>query len=251
MPRYTTPGGKTYDLFSDMLSRPHLLIAGATGSGKSVLENGLICTLLRKSFPGDDASLVLIDTKRVELSPYRHLPHVRFYADSPESAVQALRYALGVCEQRYTDMQTRGLRFYDGGKLYVFIDEFADLMTTAARQVKPLIQRIAQIGRGARVMLVACTQTPIARVIPTEIKCNFDCRVGLRARSAQDSRNILGYSGLENLPQYGQGVYMTPEADELYNIPYIPESEQRDLIAFWEAQKPAPRRSFLSRLFRG
>lgn len=234
---YTTPGGKVCCLFKDMLSRPHLLIAGETGSGKSVLENGLICTVLRDSIPGRDAALVLIDTKRVELSPYKDLPHVWRYADSPESAVSALQYALTICEDRYRDMQRRGLRLYDGGKLYIFIDEFADLMTTAAKQVKPLVQRIAQIGRGARVMLICCTQSPIAKIIPTEIRCNFDCRIGLRTKSAQDSRNILGYSGLENLPQYGQGVYLTPEADELYNIPYIDEREQQELISYWTDQK--------------
>ena len=234
---YTTPGGRRYKLFADMLSRPHLLIAGATGSGKSVLENGLICTVLRDSIPGRDAALILIDTKRVELSPYRNLPHVWRYADDPESAVSALQYALEICESRYRDMQRRGLRLYDGGKLYIFIDEFADLMTTAAKQVKPIVQRIAQIGRGARIMIILCTQSPIARIIPTEIRCNFDYRVGLRARSGQDSRNILGYSGLENLPQYGQGIYMPPEGDTLYKIPYIDEREQQELIDYWMRQK--------------
>lgn len=246
---YTTPGGKAYTLFKDMLSRTHLLIAGEAGSGKSVLENGLLCTLLRTSIPGRDAAFILIDTKRVELSPYKDLPHVWYYADSPQSAVSALRFALSVCEDRYRDMQRRGLRLYDGGKLYIFIDEFADLMTTAARQVKPLVQRIAQIGRGAKVGLIVCTQTPIAKVIPTEIKCNFDCRVGLRARSAQDSRNILGYAGLETLPQFGQGIYMTPEADTLYKIPYIDEREQQELIDFWMDQKRQAGKPFFLRWF--
>lgn len=249
MPRYTSPGGTRYDLFEDMLSRPHLLIAGATGSGKSVVINGLICTGLLR-FP-DEVQFLLVDLKKVELSPYRDLPHTLGYADDGEGAVFLLNRALSIADARYKDMQARGLRKWDGAQLYVIIDEFADLMTTNARGIKPLIQRIGQIGRAAGVHAIVATQTPIYKIIPTEIKCNFDARVGLRTRSAQDSRNILGYSGLETLPQYGQGVYMTPEKDELYNIPYINEAEQARIIQCWrsQVQTQPKRRGLLRRLW--
>ena len=124
-----------------------------------------------------------------------------------------------------------------GNSIELFIDEFADLMTTNRREVAPLIQRLAQIGRAAKVHIILCTQTPIAKVIPTEIKCNFDSRIGLRTRSRQDSVNILGYKGLENLPEYGEGVYMTPKGDHHISVPYIDETEQNRLIEFWEMQK--------------
>lgn len=247
MPTYTTPSGTRYELFADMLSQPHLLIAGATGSGKSVALNGIICTALLR-FPSE-YQFLLIDLKRVELSPYRDLPHTLGYADDGAGAADLLRRALSIAGARYQDMQRRGLRRWDGAEIYVVIDEFADLMTTDARTVKPLIQRIAQIGRAAGIHLLVGTQTPIAKVLPTEIKCNFDARLGLRTRSAQDSRNILGYSGLETLPRYGQGVYMTPAGDELYNIPYISDDEQRRLIDWWLTQKQQQRRrSFRDRL---
>lgn len=252
---YTTPTGQTYTLFKDMLSQPHLLVAGATGSGKSVVVNGLIATALYR-FPGDGegaAQFILIDPKRVELSLYRQTPHCIMYASEPSEFVPALEYAVSITETRYKAMQRDGVRKYQGGNVYVIIDEFADLVTTQGRAVKPLIQRLAQIGRAARVHIILATQTPIAKVLPTEIKCNFDSRVGLRTRSAQDSRNILGRAGLEDLPRYGQGVYSTPEGEALYRIPYIQDAELERLVTWWTSQnRPQQfrKKGLFSRIFK-
>lgn len=121
--------------------------------------------------------------------------------------------------------------------MYVVIDELADLMTTNKKQVQPILQRLCQIGRAANVHVVAATQCPLSAVIPTPIKVNFDSRVALRTRSGQDSRNILGVTGCELLPRYGQGYYMTPEGCRLYNIPMY-ETETPDIIEYWRKQKP-------------
>lgn len=245
---YTTPGGNVYNLYTDALEQPHLLIAGATGSGKSVIINGLIHTLLhRLPFNDSGAQMILIDPKRVELSQWRNVPHCILYASEPDTMLSALHRAMEICEARYTQMQAAGIRKYTGPDLYVIVDEFADLMTTQSRAVKPLVQRLAQIGRAARVHLIIATQTPISKVIPTEIKCNFDSRFGLRARSAQDSRNIIGYSGLELLPRYGQAIYMTPDGDQLYKVPMIPDSELEQMRIWWESQRKIP--SLLRRIF--
>lgn len=232
--KYTTPNGQYYNLFKDMAKQPHLLVAGATGSGKSVVVNGIITTLLYR-LPSE-AKFILIDPKRVELSPYKNLPHTIRYASEPNEMASALEYAMNICDTRYKEMQKRGERKYTGSDVYVIIDEWADLMTTNRRVVAPLIQRLAQVGRASKVHVILCTQTPIAKVIPTEIKCNFDARVGLRTRSAQDSRNILGIAGLETLPTFGQGVYMTPNGVDKYIIPYVSEAEQQRLIEWWENQ---------------
>lgn len=232
--KFRTPSGQYYTLFDDMSKQNHLLIAGKTGSGKSVIINGIITRLLYKS--PFETQFILIDPKRVELSPYKDVPHTIRYASEPRDMVEALQYAMAICDSRYREMEKRGDRLYKGGDVYVIIDEWADLMTTNRRVVAPLVQRLAQIGRASRVHCILCTQTPIAKIIPTEIKCNFDSRVGLRTRSAQDSRNILGYAGLETLPQYGQGIYMTPQAETLYNIPYVDETEQKRLITWWTSQ---------------
>ena len=235
---YTTPGGPVYTLYSSALEQPHLLIAGATGSGKSVVINGLIHTILHR-LPGGHggAQMVLIDPKRVELIQWARVPHTE---DVPGSV--SIAEAMELTEQRYRTMQAERVRKYTGPDLYVIIDEFADLMTTQARTVKPLIQRLAQIGRAARVHLIIGTQTPIAKILPTEIKCNFDSRIGLRARSRQDSRNIIDKPGLEKLPRYGFGVYMTPAGDQLYKIPMIPDNELNALQNWWERQVPKHRR---------
>ena len=229
--RYKTPAGTVYNLYADMLTQPHLLVAGATGSGKSVVINALIHTALYNA-PGA-VQFILIDPKRVELAEYKPLPHVITYASEPAEMLQALREAMQITEARYREMQRAGVRKYGGGDIFVIIDELADLMTTQKKAVAPLIQRLAQIGRAAKVHIIAATQCPISAVIPTPIKVNFDSRVALRTRSAQDSRNILGERGAEQLPRYGQGYYMTPEGLTLYNLPMIPEDERQRILNYW------------------
>lgn len=232
---WTTPQGTAYNLYKDMLQQPHLLIAGATGSGKSVVINGIMYTALYKS-PAQ-VEFILIDPKRVELIDYKSLPHVIQYASEPGDMVQALENAMEITESRYKAMQAQHIKKYSGGAVYVVIDELADLMTTARRQVQPLLQRLAQIGRAANVHIIAATQCPLSSVIPTPIKVNFDSRVALRTRCAQDSRNILGVKGCELLPRYGQGYYMTPAGLTLYNIPMYSQDETEKMLAYWKAQR--------------
>lgn len=229
---YTTPAGNYPAIFADMLRQPHLLIAGATGSGKSVVINGIMTTALYNS-PAS-VNFILIDPKRVELCEYKRLPHCLRYASEPADMIKALSYAIDITESRYKAMQKAGCRTYTGSDVYVVIDELADLMTTNKKEVMPLIQRLCQIGRAARVHVIAATQCPIAAVIPTPIKVNFDARVALRTRSAQDSRNILGITGCETLPRYGKGFYMTPEGMTLYNIPMISDTDRAALVSHWQ-----------------
>ena len=229
--RYKTPGGTFYTIYRDMLTQPHLLVAGATGSGKSVVINGIIHTALLES-PAK-YQFVLIDPKRVELAEYRKLPHVIRYASEPAEMIQALNYAMEITENRYKEMRRKHLRKYEGPAVYVIIDELADLMTTNRKQVQPLIQRLAQIGRAASVHIIAATQCPLSAVIPTPIKVNFDARVALRTRSAQDSRNILGLKGCELLPRYGEGYYMTPDGLTKYIIPMYADAERQRIIKYW------------------
>ena len=236
---WRTPEGKYYSLYADMLKQPHLLIAGATGSGKSVVINGILYTALYNSPAA--VEFILIDPKRVELIDFKPLPHVIQYASEPGEMVQALELAMTITERRYKVMQARHIKKYDGGAVYVIIDELADLMTTNRRQVQPLIQRLAQIGRAANVHIIAATQCPLSSVIPTPIKVNFDSRVALRTRSAQDSRNILGVKGCELLPRYGQGYYMTPDGLTLYNIPMYSPEDLQTLLTYWKHTRPRTR----------
>lgn len=229
---WTTPTGDYFTLYKDMLKQPHLLIAGATGSGKSVVINGLVYTALYDSPAA--VQFILIDPKRVELVDYKPLPHTVQYASEPGEMVQALEKAMEITETRYRAMQAQRVKKYSGAALYVIIDELADLMTTDRRHVQPLLQRLAQIGRAANLHIIAATQCPLSAVIPTPIKVNFDSRIGLRTRSKQDSRNILGLPGCETLPRYGQGYYMTPAGLQLYNIPMYSPAEVQRLIDYWK-----------------
>ena len=228
---YITPEGQVYTLYSNMLDQPHLLIAGATGSGKSVVINGIIYTALFNSPVINQ--FILIDPKRVELIQYKELPHTLYYSSEPDTMIYALEYAIELTENRYKIMQQQNNRKYQGSNIYIVIDELADLMTTNKKQVQPLIQRLAQIGRAAKIHIIAATQCPLSAVIPTPIKVNFDSRVGLRTRSKQDSRNILEMSGAELLPRFGQGYYMTPEKTTLYNIPMYSDQEIEDICNYW------------------
>lgn len=232
---WRTPAGTYYTLFKDMSEQPHLLVAGATGSGKSVVLNGIIYTLLHDS-PAR-VQFIFIDPKRVELVQYKALPHCVQYATEPADMVQALQHAIQITDARYQAMARQGLRKYTGAALYIVIDELADLMTTNKRQVQPLLQRLCQIGRAANVHVLAATQCPLAAVIPTPIKVNFDSRVALRTRSAQDSRNILSRTGCELLPRFGQGYYMTPEGTAKWEIPFTSDSDIERICQWWQSKQ--------------
>lgn len=207
-------------LYADLIKQNHLLIAGCTGSGKSVVINGMV-SAIRAVKPG--SKLILIDPKRVELIQYKRSRQTVIYAAEKDAIYKALIKAVEITEKRFKYMQLFRQKLYKGNDLYIFIDEYADLMTTDKKRCKPLVQRLAQIGRAARVHVVLATQTPIAAIIPTEIKCNFDSRLALRCRSAQDSRNILGVNGAELLPRWGYGIYMTAAEFNRVTIPKIIE----------------------------
>lgn len=229
---YRTPGGETLQLYLDILRQPHTLIAGASGSGKSVAINGIISALVKSSSPAK-SQLVLIDPKRVELSAWKSLPHTVAVATEPDTIISTLQAVLRVIDDRYRYCEKQGLKFFPGAALYVIIDELADLMLTM-KECKPLLQRILQIGRAAAVHVIAATQCPLASVIPTAIKCNFSAVLGLHTRSAQDSRNIIGFSGLEKTPLYGTGVYLSPGRDPgRYKLPMVTDDEIAALVQYW------------------
>lgn len=235
--KYTSPGGVVPGLLADMLEQPHLLIAGASGSGKSTLINGLIAAAARWS--SASKQLILIDPKRVELNEWADLPHTIAHVTEPDDIVPALEHALDIIDGRYRAMQRQRLREYVGPDIYIIIDELADLMTTQRKAVTPLIQRICQIGRAARVHLIAATQCPLAKVIPTEIKVNFTAVCGLHTATRAHSRNIIDRPGCELLPLYGQCIYSTPQGLARYDVPYTGPGDIRAITGHYNAQRPA------------
>lgn len=237
MPKeWKTPGGTAAAVCLDMLEQPHLLIAGSTGSGKSVLLNTLIYTALYKA--PHRCRFILIDPKRVELIDYKELPHTLIYASEPPDIAAALVYAVEVMEERYKRMQAARQKKSSEPNIFVIVDEFADLMTTQKRKTMPQIIRLAQLGRAANLHLILATQRPTRDIINGQIKVNLDSRVALRCPTAQDSRNIINIKGAETLPRYGFGYYLTPKGCELIKIPMTPPEAIAERVQWWEAQKP-------------
>lgn len=238
--RYVTPSGDVYTLFDDMAKQPHLLIAGATGSGKSVLLNGIMYNLLH-SGPAS-AQFILLDPKRVELKRYKGLPHVLRYASEQADMLEALRYALEIVEARYKYMANNGLLLYDGGDVYIIIDELAALMTTQKKAVLPILQQLGQIARAAKVHMIACTQTVKADVLPTVLTCNFDSRVALRTATAQQSRMIVDVAGCETFPApQAAGValcfYRHGAELEKYRIPKYTDEQTERVLTWWTSRQ--------------
>lgn len=234
---YITPGGQVYKLYRRLAENPHLLIAGATGSGKSVALNGILFTLLTMHSPAQ-CEFVLIDPKKVELIQYAQLPHTVQYASESADIIRSLQWAVDATERRFSCMQQERVKEYPYGHLYVIIDELADLMTVLKKETLPLLQRLAQIGRAARVHVIACTQNVMAVTIPTVLKCNFPTILGLRTATAQQSRFLVASSGCEMLPdprKAGTGYgFLRDGADlEKKELYMYKDDEIQDLVRYW------------------
>ena len=232
---WRTPGGLASAVCLDMLKQPHLLISGSTGSGKSVLVNSLIYTALYKS--PNRCQFVLIDPKRVELIDYKPLPHTISYSSEISDILKALQYSIELMETRYKAMQRQRIKKSNAADIYIIIDEYADLVIQAKKQVEPYIVRLSQLGRAANIHLILATQRPTRDVVTGAIKVNLDSRVALRCSTAQDSRNILDVKGAETLPRYGYGYYKTPEGLKLIPIPMTNPKELAARVKWWTDQK--------------
>lgn len=235
--RHRIPGGRYSTLYYNLANQTHLLIAGRTGSGKSVVVNGIIHSVLC-SRSCNEEQLILIDPKRVELSAWKKAPHcIAYSADKLDERVHALNLAIDIIERRFAEMDRSDLKKYPGGDVHIIIDELADILTTQKNDVLPILQRIGQIGRAAKVHIIACTQCPTAQILSTQLKCNFDSILGLKTRSAQDSRNIIGVKGCEKLPDHGKGYLITPQSEGIVSLPMIPEEELQRVSRHWSSRE--------------
>ncbi len=237
--------------FSADLSRmPHVLISGATGSGKSVCVNAIICSLLMRATP-TEVKLILIDPKRVEMAQYRGIPHLltEVIVDT-DKAVNALKWTVGTMESRYHEFAQRGVRNIAGYNealrpgeprmpyIVVVIDELADLMMISAYEVEATITRIAQLARATGIHLVIATQRPSVQVITGLIKANVPSRIAFAMTSGVDSRTILDTVGAEDLLGRGDMLYQpidAPRAVRLQGV-LVTDPEIDELARHWRAQ---------------
>ena len=224
------------ELYKDILNAPHTLIAGTTGSGKSVLLNGIIRELMETYIP-EQKKLILIDPKRVELSQYKNTEFCTAYTSDYQTAITYLDNSIALIEDRYKAMERAGTKQTTQYHLYIIIDELADLMISpAAREIKLKMQKILQIGRAAGVHIIAATQAPNRKIIPAELVLNFTNRIALRCLSSIESRQIINISGAETLPKHGKGLYLSPDGVKRVTIPLTPDNA--DLIQKWERTAP-------------
>jgi len=236
---YKTPEGQRSALYNDMLQQVHILIAGATGSGKSTVVNGIMHAAMYQS-PAM-VQFILIDPKGTELDIYARLPHTIQYAQTSTECLEALQNAMNITRNRFDSMKRKGLREYDGPHIYVVIDELMYLFNRpdVKRQAMNTLQDIMVIARAARVHVIACTQNPTTATIPATLRCNFDSRLGLRTTTAQDSRNIIGVKGCELFPNptlahTAYGYYMHGGENEVFELTRIEDEEIQRLITYWK-----------------
>ena len=246
--------GKTiagYPIVGDLVSMPHLLIAGTTGSGKSVCINTLILSILYRHTP-DTCKLILIDPKMLELSVYQGIPHLLSpVITEPKKATSALKWTVNEMETRYRKMTEEGVRNISGfnekakkdGKkvmpyIIVVVDEMADLMMVSGKQVENYIQRLAQMARAAGIHIIMATQRPSVDVITGTIKANFPTRISFQVTSKIDSRTILGEQGAEQLLGKGDMLYMS-SANRIIRIhaPFVSEAEIEKINNFLRSQE--------------
>ena len=207
-------------ILCDLAKMPHLLIAGATGSGKSVCINTIINSLLYRCSP-KEVRMILVDPKVVELQCYNGIPHLLIpVVSDPHKASGALAWAVGEMMDRYNKFQEKGVRAIDGynealdddeepmPRIVIVIDELADLMMTCKKEVEERICRLAQLARAAGIHLVVATQRPSVDVITGLIKANIPSRIAFKVSSNVDSRTILDRTGAEQLLGYGDMLYM-------------------------------------------
>jgi len=233
---------------ADITKMPHLLIAGATGSGKSVCINSLLLSLLYQNTP-KELKMILVDPKRVELSPYNAVPHLLSpVIVEPDKTVSALKWAVAEMENRYRTLQGAGkknIAEYNSARgkegmpyIVIVIDELADLMAASASEVEGLICRIAQIARAVGIHLIVATQRPSVDVITGLIKANITTRVAFSVASQADSRTILDQGGAEKLLGLGDMLFISAENPKPKRIQgaFVAEKEFKGVIEFLKNQ---------------
>ena len=245
--------------YANLAEMPHLLIAGTTGSGKSVSVNAMICSLLYRATP-DDVKFLMIDPKMLELSIYEGIPHLLLppIIDSKKAA-NALKWAVGEMERRYQSMSELGVRDIAGYNeknpttklpfIVIIIDEYADLLAVAGKDVEAYVMRLAQKARAAGIHVMLATQRPSVDVITGVIKANFPVRMGFRLASNHDSKTVINRPGAEKLLGRGDMLFMPPGTSNVQRVhgAYISEKELHRVVDYLKAQgKPTYDMSILA-----
>jgi S-DNA-T family DNA segregation ATPase FtsK/SpoIIIE len=232
---------------ANLAKMPHLLIAGATGAGKSVGINTIIASILYNATP-EEVRFLMVDPKRIELSGYEGIPHLLHpVVVDPRLASRALNWAVREMERRYKLLEEAKVKSFDSYNqsseeklpyIVVIVDELADLMMVASKDVEAAIARLAQMARAAGIHMILATQRPSVDVLTGLIKANFPTRISFKVSSKIDSRTILDSSGAEHLLGQGDMLFLAPGTSTMKRIhgAYISEQETADIVDFWKEQ---------------
>lgn len=234
---YISPDMEIYQAYRRIWDESgHIMIAGATGSGKSVLIRELIRYGLH-SCPSEE-QFIFCDPKRVDLFQYANLPHTILYCDTTEKISCALDTAALRMRSRYKDMKRNGQTKSDAARINIIIDETADLLTgqKESKQIKEKIVELCRLGRAANIRLIMATQSPSRKTLPAEIVQNCD-RIALRCFSPIESRQILDQTGAESLPAFGVCLWRVGSSIYRCEIPMMPDKEHKRIIELWNAQR--------------
>ena len=234
---------------ADVAKMPHVLIAGQTGSGKSVCVNSWICSILFRASP-DEVKMIMVDPKRVELTPYNGIPHLLHpVITDPEKVVSALKWACGEMDRRYkllTEVGAKNIDDYNNKAgfqslpfILIIIDEMAEVMMFSPSEVEENICRIAQMARAVGIHLILATQRPSVNIITGLIKANIPTRTAFAVSSMMDSRVILDTPGAEKLLGRGDMLYIPPELAKPVRIQgcFISDTDRDKLVAFLKNQR--------------
>ena len=234
---YRCPGGAVSPFFTDLLSADGgVLISGATGSGKSVLLGGIITAILRSFCPsgsdkGKSCSMYLCDPKIVEFQRFRAAPHVVGYAESYDGIMNTLDDIDRLMMERYETMKHKGLRKWDGERVFVFIDEIGDLMLTRRAEFLPRLTHILNLCRASGITVFCASQSPSRLTIPAQVQLNCTVKIALRCDTAIESRQVVGEPGAETLPRYGFCLLKRPgSAIAKSELPYVTDEEIADTL---------------------
>lgn len=242
-------------LITDIAKMPHLLIAGSTGSGKSMCINTFLCSILFRASP-DEVKFILVDPKRVELTVYNNIPHLLTpVIVEPKKVVAALKWATHEMDKRYKQLAEVGVKNIEGynelaghaamPSIVIVIDELADIMLYAPSEVEESVTRIAQMARAVGIHLVLATQRPSVDVITGLIKANIPTRIAFNVSSMTDSRVVLDTPGAEKLLGKGDMLFVPPDQSRPSRIQgtYVSETEIKSMIDFIKAQGQRPKYS--------
>ena len=226
-----------YEILMLINSGNHCLIGGTTGSGKSVLLNNCLDYLLCTQTP-KDYSLILFDTKVVELQKYRNMVHVDSYLTDIEHINGKMRALITLMNNRYKEMSKHNLVKWDGQKIIVVIDEIADILTAFGAESKKFKQYLTILlakSRASGINFIVCTQAPNRKILSAEIVLNIPTRCALRCLSSIESRQIINQTGAENLPKYGQCFLLSPDLlkPTCYSFGMVNESTLNEHIKMW------------------